>query len=139
MLDQQLLQLKKVAKTPVDPTRGVSGNEVADSMTKKIFNDGKIYLNEGAMAFKPLGMETVLETVDELRPSRKGVSSSNRWRVGPQTTEQNIALQQQLDFASAEDFVSFPRQKALNLDVREDSSYHSPALPRKYSNTGTSR
>ena len=38
-------------------------------MTEKIFHGEKIYLAQGAMAFKPLGMETVLESVDEQHAS----------------------------------------------------------------------
>ena len=34
-------------------------------MTFKQFHGDKIYLDNGAMAFKPLGVETILETVDE--------------------------------------------------------------------------
>jgi len=61
MLDQQLL-----ASNSPEPngTKNLSSN-VTDSLTQKIFHGDKIYLQEGNMAFKPLGMETVLESVDE--------------------------------------------------------------------------
>ena len=53
------------------------------------------------MAFKPLGMETVLESIDENQKSHhdwkkkmqtQAQSYSKSNRLAPQTTEQNIAL-----------------------------------------------
>ena len=55
----------------------VSNNAVSDSLTGKIFHGDKIYLKAGQMAFKPLGIETVLQPLD------------NKHR---RTTEQNIAM-----------------------------------------------
>ena len=55
------------------------------------------------MAFKPLSMETVLEKDEGYDAQWKTKSG-----LAPRTTEDNIALQHQLDFASAEDFISFP-------------------------------
>jgi hypothetical protein len=49
------------SETPVDRTKNVGANAIGESLTEKIFHGDKIYLNNGAMAFKPLGMETVLE------------------------------------------------------------------------------
>ena len=57
MLDQQLLASNSQDNVA---TRNISSN-VTDSMTEQIFHGDKIYLQHGAMAFKPLGMETVLE------------------------------------------------------------------------------
>ena len=62
MLDQQLLMSNSPSRK--DLTRNITEN-VADSLTDKIFHGDKIYLQKGAMAFKPLGMETVLESIDE--------------------------------------------------------------------------
>ena len=64
MLDQQLLMTNETAPTPVDLTKNVAANVVSNSMTEQIFKGDKIYLNDGAMAFKPLGMETVLEATE---------------------------------------------------------------------------
>ena len=62
MLDKQLLESKGVTE---DKTRSVKDNKnVVDSLTDQIFHGDKIYLKDGAMAFKPLGMETVLEQVE---------------------------------------------------------------------------
>lgn len=80
------------------------------------------------MAFKPLGMETVLESVDENLNSKHdwkkklktGVTRHGTGKLAPQTTEQNIEFQQRLDFASAEDFISFPRFSTLDLAVKEE-------------------
>ena len=64
-------------------------------------------------------METVLESIDEQHQSmnpamwkqkmQTGVSRFTSPMKAPQTTESNIAMQQRLDFASAEEFISFPR------------------------------
>ena len=69
-------------------------------MTYKQFHGDKIYLQGGAMAFKPLGMETVLESVDEgasnhnwKKKLHTGVTNYKGDKLDPQTTEQNIALQ----------------------------------------------
>lgn len=122
MLDQQLLASNS-SPDPSGGTRNLASN-VADSLTQKIFHGDKIYLDQGAMAFKPLGMETVLESVDEQPGSKKKLSTqANRYkshRLAPQTTEQNIALQQSLDFASAEEFITFGRFSQLGLRVKED-------------------
>jgi len=64
MLDQQLLMTNETTPTPVDLTKNVAANVVSNSMTEQIFKGDKIYLNDGAMAFKPLGMETVLEVTE---------------------------------------------------------------------------
>ena len=64
MLDQQLLMTNETTPTPVDLTKNVAANVVSNSMTEQIFKGDKIYLNDGAMAFKPLGMETVLEATE---------------------------------------------------------------------------
>ena len=64
MLDQQLLMTNETTPTPVDLTKNVAANVVSKSMTEQIFKGDKIYLNDGAMAFKPLGMETVLEVTE---------------------------------------------------------------------------
>ena len=64
------------------------------------------------MAFKPLGMETVLEDDDDGAAWKKKLqtkASKYKKSTAPQTTEQNIALQQHLDFASAEEFIAFGR------------------------------
>ena len=61
MLDAQLLKTKNNEKT----NNRISVNKITDSLTGEIFNDGRIDLGNGAVAFRPLGMETVLETVNE--------------------------------------------------------------------------
>ena len=64
-------------------------------MTENIFHGDKIYLNQGAMAFKPLGMETVLESIDEKGPKKKVRTDATKYGKGARlhpTTEQNIAL-----------------------------------------------
>ena len=52
-----------------DGTRTVSQNNVSGSLTNQIFKGDKIYLKDGAMAFKPLGMETVLEQDEAVNAS----------------------------------------------------------------------
>lgn len=80
MLDQQLLRSKKPVKEPVDHSKAVSENVVgADSLTKKIFHGDKIFLNNNAMAFKPLGMETVLESTGEHKRAGKMQTGVTRY------------------------------------------------------------
>ena len=143
MLDQHLLASNS-KDAAADGTRNVSGN-VADSLTQKIFHGEKIYLQHGAMAFKPLGMETVLESIDEQHASldpqawKKGVKTkATRYhsnKLAPQTTEQNIALQQKLDFASAEEFLTFGRFSQLGLHVKEDPGARKMAGENAYSSS----
>ena len=89
MLDQQLLYTNDPKK---DRTKDVDGNILdEDTMTYKQFHGDKIYLQGGAMAFKPLGMETVLEKVDEepkdwKRKLKTGVTNYQT-KLAPQTTE----------------------------------------------------
>lgn len=89
MLDQQLLAGSE-SRQGLQP-RNVSSNAVTDSLTGDIFHGDKIYLKAGQMAYKPLGIETVLQPLGK-----------NKIR----TTEQNIASQQRLDQSSVEDFIS---------------------------------
>lgn len=80
-------------------------------MTFKQFHGDKVYLENGAMAFKPLGVETILETVDEqFNDVKRKTKSNNRraevdgyYNIAPRTTESNIAMQQRLGDATAED------------------------------------
>ena len=116
MLDKQLLAYDQAAN---DEEKNLKRN-VKDSLTEQIFHGDKIYLQKGALAFKPLGMETVLETSDEQRYVAKWNSQTN---LAPRTTEENLAMQHQLDFSSAEDFISFPKSKNLDfLLVKEEAS-----------------
>ena len=95
MLDQQLLMTNEPVKG--DGTKNIGQNQVSDSMTKQIFTDGRIYLNDGAMAFQPLGMETVLETADEQNATKHGTDWKKKIKTGvsrykssnlnPRTTE----------------------------------------------------
>lgn len=90
MLDRQLLANNQQAAH--DGTRKVKNNvEVAQSLTKKIFHGDKLYLENGAMAFKPLAIETVLETDGASKNGFKAQFSKNG--LAARTTEQNIALQ----------------------------------------------
>jgi len=53
----------------------------SDSMTHNIFHGDKIYFKNGNMAFKPLGMETVLESTEEARVTLNDV----KWMQKMQT------------------------------------------------------
>ena len=66
MLDDQLLKAEK--KPEEDPN--YKKNE-SNSITEIIFHGQKIYLQGGAMAFKPLDVQTKLETVEEAEGSWK--------------------------------------------------------------------
>ena len=81
----------------------------------------------------PLGMETVME-LDERRfsnmpnkdPPKKFQSQAvfckkKKGQLVKQTTEENIAMQQKLDFASAEDLISY-RSKPDIIEERIDST-----------------
>ena len=46
-------------------------NKITDTLTHEIFNDGRIDLGDGKIAFRPLGLETVLEKVKD-RPIKPG-------------------------------------------------------------------
>ena len=62
MLDRQIIQ--KGSKDFM----GVGRNKfpvIDDSLTQKVFNGEKIFLGEGRLAYKPLGMETVVESIEE--------------------------------------------------------------------------
>ena len=70
-----------------------STNEVTDSLTHDIFHGDKIYLKGGNMAFKPLGMETVLEANEDAHNTNsKGGWNKSMMGRHMHTTEQNIAL-----------------------------------------------
>ena len=72
------------------------------------------------MAFKPLGMETVLEQDEAVNASFYDRSKKQQKFLAPKTTEQNIAMQHRLDFSSAEDFISMPRSALLDLSIKEE-------------------
>ena len=59
MLDAQLLKTNSKDKT----TNRISVNNITDTLTHEIFTDGRIDLGDGKTAFRPLGLETVLENV----------------------------------------------------------------------------
>lgn len=101
-----------------DGTKKVQNN-VSGSLTNQIFKGDKIYLKDGAMAFKPLGMETVLEQDEAVNASFYNKSRKQKL-MAPKTTEQNIAMQHRLDFSSAEDFISMPRAALMDLSIKEE-------------------
>ena len=54
--------------------------------------------------------------------------------LDPRTTEQNIAMQQRLDQATAEELFFFPRKQMLNLKVTEEefsTSQDTSQMPKK--------
>ena len=87
MLDDQLLKADRT-KPEEDPR--YKKNE-SHSLTEGIFHGQKIYLQGGAMAFKPLDVQTKLETVGEEDGSWKP-NILKKDGINPQTTEQNIEL-----------------------------------------------
>lgn len=119
MLDQELLMAAS-NQQPVGAKHNRNFNAESDSLTHEIFHGDKLYLKNGAMAFKPLGMETVLEAAED-----PNGTTNVAWHVprpsNKRTIEQNIALQQRLDDATAQELVSFP--KSLSNEVNSDYGF----------------
>ena len=77
MLDRQLLmnnsqvinneQVSSVGGSTKSVIQKRRSERTANSLTNDIWHGDKIYMNNGAMAFKPLGMETVIEQDGEAR------------------------------------------------------------------------
>ena len=83
-----------------------------DSITNSIFNGDKVYYKDGNVAFKPLAMETVIESNSEHQRNKKSLASKvqlknkiatqayyydqgykKNKRLSSQTTEANLEMQ----------------------------------------------
>ena len=69
MLDNQLLMANQKNSSPTRRYHG-ENNLDKDSLTYRQFHGDKVYLDNGKMAYKPIPVETILETVDEMNETK---------------------------------------------------------------------